>query len=82
MIREGLMSGSLLLVHDGSYMKKVDANVCSAAYVIHCRKTGNEARGSVVERSETADNYRAEFLGAMCILLIIKAAMTDSTQTG
>ena len=63
-------------------MKKVDPYLCSAAYVIRCKPAGNKARGSIVERSETADNYRAEFLGAMCILLIIKAAATDHTQTG
>ena len=34
-IREGLTRGILLLVHDGSYMKNVDPNVCSAAYVLY-----------------------------------------------
>ena len=51
-IREGLPCGSLLLVHDGSYMKKVDPNICSAAYVIRCRTTGNKARGLIVEKAD------------------------------
>ena len=72
-IRRGATMGSLLLVHDGSYMQKVDPDVCSAAFKLVCTRSGKMASGSIVERSDQADNYRAEGLGALAGLLVIYA---------
>ena len=55
-------------------MQKVDPTVCSAAFTIVCTASGHSARGTVAERSDNADNYRAEALGAMCGLLVHRAA--------
>merc|ERR1712086_367039 len=73
-IRRGLGLGTIQLVHDGSYMQKVDPPVCSAAFTIVCTASGHSASGTVAERSDNADNYRAEALGAMCGLLALRAA--------
>jgi hypothetical protein len=39
-IFHGLMQGSLIIGHDGSYMPHLANNVCSCAIVIHCQHTG------------------------------------------
>ena len=69
------MKGTLRMMHDGSYMSKVDPSICSAAFVITCISTGQKAMGTVVERNDFADNYRAEVLGAIGGLLILRAAI-------
>jgi len=73
-IRRGLINGTIVMVHDGSYMAKVDPHVCSAGYVIKCTRTGFRAVGSVVEHSANADNYRAEALGSIVGQLVLRAA--------
>ena len=35
-IHEGLLMGTLVIVHDGSYMPHVAKDVCSAAFMIYC----------------------------------------------
>ena len=37
-IGRGLLSGTILVAHDGSYMKEVAADVCSAAVMIYCTR--------------------------------------------
>ena len=64
-ITNGLINGTLVAVHDGSYMKEVNPHVCSAAFMIRCNATGLRAKGLVAEWSESADNYRAEILGGI-----------------
>jgi len=59
------MAGILFMGHDGSYMVELDPNICSATYIIKCTATGNDVIGSVVERSDAADNYRAKILGVL-----------------
>ena len=73
-ITDGLTNGTLVAVHDGSYMKEVNPRVCSAAYMIRCSATGLRAKGTVAEWSESADNYRAEILGGIMTQLVLKAA--------
>ena len=77
-IRRGLIFGTIELVHDGSYMQKVDPKICSAAFVIRCTKTNKQASGTLVERSDFADNYRAEALGALAGLLVLREVTTHT----
>ena len=81
-IKRRLVQGSLIFVHNESYMPKVNPSLCSVACIVQCTFFGQEARGLVVEQSDASDNYKAEFLGAMCCLLIIKATLTSSRQSG
>ena len=39
-ITDGMITGKLAIVHNGSYMKEVNPHVCSAAYMIWCCATG------------------------------------------
>ena len=76
-ITDGLVNGTLVAVHDGSYMKEVNPQACSAAFMIRCSATGLRAKGTVAEWSESADNYRAEILGGIMTQLVLRAASQD-----
>ena len=73
-IQNGLVAGSLVIVHEGSYMPKVNNTVCLTALVIYCRNTGDILECTWAERSLAADNYRGEILGGVCAGLILRAA--------
>ena len=68
------MRGTLRMVHDGSYMSKVDPTICLASFIITCISTGQKATGTLVEKSDFTDNYQAEALCAIGGLLILRAA--------
>jgi hypothetical protein len=73
-ILKSLVAGSLEIVHDGSFMKKVSPKVCSMALWMQCWLTQQSLKCTWVELSNSADNYRGELLGAVCCSLILKAA--------
>jgi hypothetical protein len=73
-ILDALVAGSLDVVYDGSFMKKVTPKVCSMALLMRCRITGYELTCTWAEMSNSADNYRGELLGALCCSLLLKAA--------
>lgn len=81
-IHTALQAGSLILVHDGSYQEDMDPTRCSAAYIVMCKLTGKQMQGTVVEKSHAAGNYRAELLGALCCLLVVKAASESGSSRG
>ena len=56
-IHQCMQRGSLTIVHDGSYMKDLDKNVCSAGFMIFCSHTKCQAKGAVAEWFENTDNY-------------------------
>ena len=80
-IHQGMRQGTLTIVHDGSYMKELDKNVCSAGFMIFCSRTKCQAKGAVAEWSENADNYRAEILGGVLIQLVLRAASRTPNAT-
>jgi hypothetical protein len=61
---------------DGSYNVNIALYVCSCAVLFRDKATGESARVTWVEQSNvhTADNYRAELLGAIAIQLLLKVA--------
>ena len=62
---------------EGSYNEALANDVCSSASVIWCRETGMKASVTWVERSnaQTADNYRAELMGAVALQIMISTAL-------
>ena len=80
-VKEAIAQGSLLPVHDGSFMIELCADVCAAALVILCVRTGRMATVTVVERTDarTASNYRGELLGGLLLALLLRAATLDPT---
>ena len=73
-IYQGMLMGTLLIGHDGSYMSEVATDVCSAGFYIFCSASGNVCKGAAAERSANADNYRAEMLGGLMVQLVLRAA--------
>jgi hypothetical protein len=68
-IIDALCAGSLDIVHDGSYMKKVTPKVCSMALLMRCRVTSQELTCTWVELSDSADNYRGELASVLSAVL-------------
>lgn len=82
-IYRALKLGSLVVVHDGSYMPKISQEVCAAAFVIHCPLQGKYAHGTWVEKTtrKDVDNYRAEILGGIGAQLVVKAALENRSAS-
>ena len=78
-IYRGLLLNSLVLMSDGSYNEALANDVCSSASLIICRESGQRASVTWVEKSNahTADNYRAELLGAVALQTLISTAVSD-----
>ena len=59
--------GSLIIVHDGSYIPHIDDSVCSTAVVLLCTETSKMGTIHLCEKSNrhTASNYRGELLGGI-----------------
>jgi hypothetical protein len=75
-ILDAMVRGTLVIVHDGSYMEELDRSACSAGGVIFCTQVRRMATFSAAERTHhrTASNYRGELLGGLLASLILKAA--------
>ena len=73
----GLLNNTLILMSDGSYNRGIATDVCSSASIILRTDTGDRAVVTWVEKSDvhTADNYRAELLGAIALQLLVKVAL-------
>jgi hypothetical protein len=65
------MDGTLVVVTDSSYLRKLYPNCCSVAYVLECAKGHVHQIGSFLEALLVANAYRGEFLGLMAIHLIL-----------
>jgi hypothetical protein len=67
--------GTLIVIHDGLYMREVSPNICSAAVRIVCTFTGSLCKCTIAEKSTAAGSYRGEILGAILAQLILQAAV-------
>ena len=73
-IKEAIEKGTLVVVTDGSYMRDMYPDICSAAFILECSKGSGRIIGSFSDQSITANAYRAELMGLLAIHLILKAA--------
>ena len=76
---QGIQNGTIVVVHDGSYMRNIAPDVSSCGVIIIDTSTNYKLTLSIAEQNMTADNYRGEILGAIMALLIFKAAITNQT---
>ena len=60
-------------VTNGSYMKELYPDLCSAAFVLECSKDGGGDFGSFPEQSVAAGAYQGDLLGLMEIHLVLLA---------
>jgi hypothetical protein len=70
---EGMTSGSLKLVTDGSYDKLKAPDISGAGWIIFCTTTGKRLTGWFWEVSNMASSYRAEMLGLCSLHLLLQA---------
>ena len=70
-IAEAIKDNSLVAVTDGSYIKEIYPNLCSAAYILECKHGRGKLIGSMPEQSLAACAYRGELLGLLAIHLIL-----------
>jgi hypothetical protein len=70
-IQHSINDGSLVAVTDGSYIRELYPNLCSAAFVLECAKGRGRIVGSFSERLDMANAYRGELLGLMAIHLLL-----------
>ena len=73
-MHHGLVMGSLVIMHVGSYMPHGIKDVCSAGFMIYSKNSRLRAKGVVVQRSTDVDNYRSEILDGIMIQLVLRAA--------
>jgi hypothetical protein len=76
-IRRAVRTGSLCIVHNGSYMPETSTTICSAGVVMYCKLSRCWLKLSIAEKSDAASNYRGELLGAVMALLILRVAMAS-----
>ena len=65
---------NLCYVTDGSYIKKMVPELCSAAFILECEEGTGRIVGSFPESCKVANAYRGELLGLMAIHLLLLAA--------
>ena len=70
---ECLTNNTLVCVTDGSYQKEFAPELCSAGWIMMCRKTRKCIGGTLVEKSSYASSYRGELLGLLAIRLFLLA---------
>ena len=75
-ILEGMLNRSLIIIHDGSYMKEISPLISSVATMIYCTIAKKQCKCTWAEKSESAGSYQGETLGGIMTHLILKAAAT------
>jgi hypothetical protein len=66
-----ISTGTHIAVTDGSYIRELYPNLCSAAFVLECSKGRDRVVGSFSEVLLVANAYRGELLGLMAIHVIL-----------
>jgi hypothetical protein len=70
-LEKSIADSTHLAVTDGSYIRELFPNLCSAAFVLECSKGQGRIIGAFLEAIRVANAYRGELLGLMAIHLII-----------
>ena len=73
-IKRAIKNGSLICVTDGSYIKEMVPELCSAAFILECEEGTGRILGSFPESSKVANAYRGKLLGLIAIHLLLLAA--------
>jgi hypothetical protein len=79
-LKHAISEGLLVAVTDGSYIRELFPNLCSAAFVLECSKGHGRVYGLFLEALLVANAYRGELLGLMAIHLILLSVNTISPQ--
>lgn len=70
-IKHAIEGGSLTAVSDGSYIRQLHPDLCSAAMIMECQRSKGRIVVSFPENCRQANAYRGELLGLMAIHLLL-----------
>ncbi len=73
-IRDGLLSGSLVLLTDSLHRPKTDPMVSAVGWVIACTSATRHVKGSFYKRSSSVSSYWGELAGLTAIHTLILAS--------
>jgi hypothetical protein len=73
-ILDSMLAQSLIIIHDGSYMKEISPDISSEATMIYCLITRYQCKCTWAEHSTSAGSYCGEILGRIMSQLILNAA--------
>ena len=71
--KAGPRNRTLLCVTGGSYTRHVYPDISEAGWIIQCRATGIEVKGSFAERLAAASSYRGKMMGMLAIHVFLLA---------
>ena len=74
-ILDGMLAQSLVIIHDGSYMRELSPYISSAATMIYCTIAKAQCKCTWPEQSASAGPYQGEILGGVMTQLILNAAV-------
>ncbi len=69
-----MLAQSLLIIHDGSYMKEVSTHISLVATMVYCRIAKAQCKCTWAKQSASVGSYREEILGGVMMQLIPNAA--------
>jgi hypothetical protein len=75
-----IATGSCIGVMDGSYMRDLHKDICSAAFFFESTDRSCKLVGSFAEPSDSANAYRGELLGLLALHLILLAVNQVNPQ--
>ena len=82
-LEDTIEAGTCVAVIDGSYIRELIPNVCSATFILGCSERRGQMVGSFLEQPNNVNAYRAELLGLMAIHQIsLDANRVKSDLTG
>jgi hypothetical protein len=76
-ILDGMLAQSLIIIHDGSYMKEISPDICSMATMIYCLITRYWCKCTWAKHSASSGSYHGEILGGIMTQLILNAASSS-----
>jgi hypothetical protein len=76
-----MLAQSLIIIHDGPYMKDITPDIFSAATMIYCTITKVRCKCTLAKKFKSAGSYHGEILGGVVMQLIIHAAASSYHDT-
>ncbi len=76
-----MLAQSLVIIHDGSYMRDLSPCISSAATMIYCTIAKVRCKYTWAEQSTSVGPYRGEILGGVMTQLILHAAASTYHDT-
>jgi hypothetical protein len=71
-IYNGICNVTLVIIHDGSFMKEISPHTSFAAIMIYCKMTKKVCKCTIIEKSQSAGSYQGEILGGVVTQLILR----------